>query len=524
MQRWGRVTSVNDRRPTILLSVLLVSGCIEDANPLLDGEDAGPDAVATSDGVAPDRPLPEGPHPRIEFVPPSLLFVAEGTETLRVNNVGDADLDVRALRLDGDARAFTLLRDGRNALAGAIGRIEPGSGVEIEVSWRDSGERDEADLVVDSDDPRRPSVRVPLTGGVGGRCFAATPGTLELGQIRVAAPVDAELVLRNCGEVDVTVTGVAFAPDVLGFSVATPPLPFEVAAGEETTVMVTVRLEAPGGVSAALRIETDGEPLEVQVLALGVENACPQARVTQELYVVDPGAGEVVTLDASPSIDPDGEIARYEWLVVEQPEGGHAVLLERVEGVDCEGLPDDPATPRAHLCPRVAGRYVLELRVTDVEGCTGSPARVVVDATGGRSGLRLELVWDAEVDLDLHLLHPDGGAWFLAPFDCYFQNAAPDWGQLGDPGDDPEVLTDSNAFGPEIIRLGRPEGEGAYIVGVHAFGGDAFPTEATVRTLINGVVAREDRRVMEASDHFWEPVQVAWPEVVVRDRYTPGRP
>src|SRR6266511_39406 len=50
--------------------------------------------------------------------------------------------------------------------------------------------------------------------------------------------------------------------------------------------------------------------------------------------------------------------------------------------------------------------------------------------------LRVELVWDTEADLDLHLLHPNGD-WNTSPWDCYWANRSPNWGRLDSQIDDP---------------------------------------------------------------------------------------
>ncbi len=511
-----------------MLCLVLCLGCVEDANPALEDDADGAVADAASVDVGPesDIPLPDGPLPRIEIVPPALVFAAAGNKTLRINNIGDAVLDVGALALDGEARAFVLVRDGRNALAGAIGAIEPGDGVEIEVGYRASRVRDEADLLVSSNDPRRRTVRVPMTGGVGARCLEAEPSPVEMGQIRIRTLVQNDVVLHNCGDAEVTVTAIGFrddAPD--GFEVEAPGLPVTLGRGERLTVTVTVELGALGPATGSLVIESDGESLQVQVLAIGAENTCPQARVSRDLFIVPPAG--IITLDGSDSIDPGGEVIRWTWVVVERPPGSGAEPVETFENPMRPadgGLEDDTATPTAFFFVDIAGRYVIELQVTDSEGCVGT-AQVVVDATG-RNGLRLELVWDSEADLDLHLLHPDG-AWFNAPLDCFFRNAAPDWGVLEDPSDDPEMLVDdSDGFGPEVIRLGRPqEGMGGpYLVGVHAFGGEGYPTDATLRVLIDGEVVSEATRSMAADAHFWEAFEIPWPEVELRDRYLERRP
>ena len=64
------------------------------------------------------------------------------------------------------------------------------------------------------------------------------------------------------------------------------------------------------------------------------------------------------------------------------------------------------------------------------------------------------------------------GSWFQQPYDCYYQNPTPDWGQQGNPDDDLLLdLDDIDGGGPENIGLSNPENTqnlgNLYIVGVH---------------------------------------------------------
>ena len=143
------------------------------------------------------------------------------------------------------------------------------------------------------------------------------------------------------------------------------------------------------------------------------------------------------------------------------------------------------------------------------------------------------------------LLHPNAENWFSAPYDCHYANPVPDWGQLENPADDPSLdIDDINGAGPENVNLDLPENTdvlGApYLVGVHYYnssdrltGFDYGPSFATVRVFINGELSwdgRDDlengRREMEAEDHFWDVVQITWPDgnVTTRNRYYNQRP
>jgi hypothetical protein len=117
--------------------------------------------------------------------------------------------------------------------------------------------------------------------------------------------------------------------------------------------------------------------------------------------------------------------------------------------------------------------------------------------------LRVELVWDTEADLDLHLLHPNGD-WNTSPWDCYWANRSPDWGHLGAQRDDPLLeVDDIDGFGPEVITLSSLE-RVTYQVGVlYFFDEEDRPTTATVRVWAGEELVREMTTDFPGPRHFW---------------------
>ena len=77
--------------------------------------------------------------------------------------------------------------------------------------------------------------------------------------------------------------------------------------------------------------------------------------------------------------------------------------------------------------------------------------------------LSLEVSWDiVGVDVDVHLIAPSGT--YYGEGDCFFGNPSPDWGVLGDPTDDPQLLLDDEGQETrEQIELQYPE-EAMYTV------------------------------------------------------------
>ncbi|MCX5866172.1 MAG: PKD domain-containing protein [Proteobacteria bacterium] len=71
--------------------------------------------------------------------------------------------------------------------------------------------------------------------------------------------------------------------------------------------------------------------------------------------------GDPVILDATGSVDPDGDPLVYYWNFVSRPEGSHSDL-------------NDPRFVHARFVPDRKGEYVLNLQVSDKSGESGQAA------------------------------------------------------------------------------------------------------------------------------------------------------
>ena len=278
--------------------------------------------------------------------------------------------------------------------------------------------------------------------------------------------------------------------------------------------------------------------------AWGEWSPCPDAAGCPEAIVAEPEIRvrplETISLDGRASRAQGGRLVRYEWVVVDRPDGSTAQPLESFatpERPQDGGAPDNLATPRAVFFVDLAGTYELELRVTDNGGrsapsdaCPGPRARMrVISRSGG--GIHLQLVWstpgddneadDLGSDLDIHLRHPAGRAWSTSPLDCYFANNSPDWGPAGAAGNPTLDIDDVAGAGPENINLERPEETGPlggpYQVGVHAwnlfgsFGNaDLGPSDVTLRIFLDGDLGFEAERRFVADKDLWEAADIFW--------------
>lgn len=225
---------------------------------------------------------------------------------------------------------------------------------------------------------------------------------------------------------------------------------------------------------------------------------------------------DTLTCIAAGSSSPNGALERYEWEVVERPEGSVTRM-------------DSANVPETDFFVDLPGRYRLRLHVTDDAGIRScAPAEVVVMSRPD-DDLHIELTWktpnDANpldsgfggaADLDLHLLHPNG-CWEDRRWDCHFRSISPDWGDVGRDDDNPTSHIDvTGPSGPERVEFNSPEVGRVYRVGVHYFNDHGFGSSvATVRVYVFGELVFDETRTLEGTGQMWEVATVAWPSAAV---------
>ncbi len=296
-----------------------------------------------------------------------------------------------------------------------------------------------------------------------------------------------------------------------------PPAPIARERAAREPAAPRVRAEPPPQIEPDL--ETPSEDVEPG------PSECPDGEPESVLLELEPL--EVIELRAPDAFVRPG--LRHEWIVTQRPPGSHAQPVEAFFALSDPqhgGPADDLLSPDAFFFADVVGDYRVALRVVG-SGCSVGVLTVELRARPTRP-LYAELVWhtpgdpdpsDAEgVDLDLHLLHPDG-EWFEAPEDCFVENRSAvweeSWAHL--------QLSDLNGEGPEVVTLTRPalasDIEGPYLIGVHHYaplGGRRptrwGPTAATLRIYAHGQRVLETQHVFEAEGAFWVAAAVAWTE------------
>lgn len=504
-------------------------GCIEQGQIVLEPD---PDGLVRDAAVgAPDAGPGVG---ALVVTPPSLVFEAAGERrVVTLANGGDAPLTIARLRRVGDpAVAFTI--DGENALLVEGLVVEAGRQVNVMAEALVApADGLEAALEVESDDPARGVVVVPiaLTPAL---CLRAWPGALDFRDVRLGTGAQKTVLLSNCGSLPLSPRGLALVDGGVGFELrerAAPPAVLAPGASFE----VEVRFEAlvPGPAHDTVLVEFEELSETVPLSARATEATCPVPTPPVALLTVRPE--EVFTLDAAQFLHPIGRAeARYGWTVVERPAGSVALPVEGFfDPVQPGngGSDDDTLTPEALMFVDLPGRYRFELQYRDLFGCTVEVDFVVDACPCEGEGVMVELSWQtpddpvpgdaAGADMDLHLRHPNAAAWFTHPYDCYFQNPRPDWGQLGNPADDCLLVTDVIGAGTETLTLEHPENTETlgqpYLVGVDFYGyRDMDPPEepqaieVAVRVWARGELTYEGQRALMIGD-LWIVGALEWP-------------
>lgn len=535
------------RRPRSLALAALVSlmlgltGCIQDVLVLEpDLTDATVDAPDAGPPPAPDLAAPAAPQ--VDVSPASLDFTTVGEVLmLRVGNLGDAPLQIRGLQLEGDTE-FTVLYAGQSALALEPGgpSLAPSEIAELTIV-AEAGPPAAATLLVLTNDPERPRIEVPL-GFPNVPCLEADP--VDMGEVAPGGLIGGVAEITNCGDQPMVVTDLQIEGDE-AFQLGVYAVPLAIPAGEMRRVALTFNplIEAP--LRATLIARTDvGLELRVPVVGRGRAPQCPVAQADVSEFVVL--AGDVVLLDGTPSVDPDGPDGRplvYEWVVTRRPGGSVNQPVESFYDPVAPqngGPEDDLSTPVALFFIDMPGQYTVELRVEDSDGCRATSEVQIVARLSDEPGLVAELNWNTPggvelepgqgADLDLHLMHPLGERWFSIPLDCYYRNVQPDWGLEGDPTDNPLLESDAIGSGPERLLLpiledtdvlGAPYRLAVHNQGFREVGAGRLVADLTVR--LGGVIVYETGLFFAEEDVVFEAISIEWPSrrVTPVEQYAP---
>ena len=448
------------------------------------GVDVGPDAT-------PDASVDMGPvvvGPQIRVTPgASVAFGTEivnqsTTQNLLVENIGDADLTITSLDLryrPSNAFDVSPVVDSMNPVV-----LPPGGQANYTVTFAPTfSSQFNNDIDIESNDADDSLVRLDLTGygrsATSDSCVYRTPREYDFGAVAPGGMATMTINVSNCSTTETsTVTAVSLLNQPTGgsFSFTTSKMvPFSLAVGATETITVTFNSASLQDVQDILEIRTDavtGTRLETELLGSGggcaeakaqIENASdPDDELgTKRVPIVlgsSSNPGEIASFDGSESTSPSG-LTGYQWSIVSKPPTSTAAIVGDTLEV-------------ATLTPDVAGSYEIELAVSDLAsgqaGCTTSNVRLV--ALAGPPELVAAVSWQADHDLDLHLVQSDANGMFTfgdPDNDAHWNNTEPDWGQTGDETDDAFFyVDDTDGYGPERIALARLDPTKKYRIGV----------------------------------------------------------
>lgn len=431
----------------------------------------------------------------------------EKTIEIAVTNVGRAKLTVSNIALAKDDGIFRLMTRPEE--------VESGETENLVVVFTPQAEQPYEDtLTFETNDREHPTVTVKLVGvGSTRAIIAVDPMTLDFGRVAECGSTVLLLSIQSKGTADLVINEIAFAEGsspafTFVGSTRTPAVVKTVDAnglpGEiQMTVRVTVPAGSEGTLTGGIRLSTtDPDRREVIVPITATVNKAPIAVIAP---LGNGAPGQSLTLDASGSSDPDGDVPlTYRWSLRSKPLASMTTIA----------MPAEVSTSMT-LDATVPGAYEVQLDVTDSTGAKScQPARTTVVASPAQK-LLIEMFWDnSATDLDLHVLRTKDSPLFTAPDDCHYQNRKPDWGTAGDTTDDPEFVRDAlTGYGPEVFGYVNPV-DSTYRIAVVLQNTLLSPMPAsrvTVRVYLFGVLKSETYRTLTTMNEIWAVADVTWP-------------
>jgi len=238
----------------------------------------------------------------------------------------------------------------------------------------------------------------------------------------------------------------------------------------------------------------------------------------------------ILHLRGDESFAEKGLISAFQWSV-EQPAGSTSLFL-----------PSD-TFPNPTFEANVAGEYTFTLNVwNEMNQKSPQPMKFSVMVLP-KDAIHVELLWhtpgdpdetdegpEAGADMDLHFVQQDLASgsdidgdgqpdhWFNQPYDSFWFNPHPNWGQL-DPNvnDDPHLdLDDTDGAGPENLNMAEPEMGATYRIGAHYWHDhDYGESLATVRIYIMQELVYEAADIPMNDLDMWDVATIEWAEAGV---------
>lgn len=418
---------------------------------------------------------------------------------LRVTNDGLAPLYLSPPSLSSLARDFSL--------TGAVSAtLAAGATTDIEVAFAPvSSGALTGEIRLRSNDQLAREVVLPIAGWAEAPKLCVTPvNGLDFSTVTIGTTSKLGLSLKNCGQVPLHLSALAFSPQSptsREFTATLPAMPAAMAPGDELAFDVTYAPLVQRTDLATLNATHEFDTALVPLRGVGAPPTCQTAAPTASAgpdQTVRPLS--TATLDGSRSTFLRGGTLSYSWRLVSQPTNGISQL-------------SDATVKNPSFGATLAGDYEAELVVRDSFGCPSAPDRVVVHVVPDKR-VHIQLTWGQSYgDVDLHFIGP-GGTFDRSPYDVYFGNKTPDWGLAAN---NPSLDIDNVwGYGPENVNQNGPR-DGLYTVDVHYYcsrkcffvicGGSYGPATATLKVFIDGVERYSGTRTMKQRD-LWEAARV----------------
>ena len=452
-------------------------------------------------------------YPELLVAPEALDFGGvvvpyDGALELQLVNAGRATLEVDSIVLASGDAVYTV--------SPATASLGPDESVAVLVTFDPATYLDySTDLVITSNDPERPELRVPVTAeGIDGPVpeLVLDPLSVDWGAVVPGMPAQSLFTITNTGTGPLEILeGSGLAEGAAGdgvFTVLSDPTGRTIEAGGSYPVIIEYSPADALGDWAFFHVMSN-DPLQPEARVLLVGNGGGEyeypVAVIEAATVAAPL--QTVTFDGTGSYDPQGyEPLVYNWTLFDQP-GGSSTRLSDLSA----------SAPSMFL--DAAGVYTVILQVENAIGVQSDPVTHQLIAVPSDE-LYVLLSWNTgNSDLDLHLVRDDPGQFYFSPEDACYCNPNPDWGESGD-ADDPQLALDNRVgFGPENINIESPA-DGLYYLRVHYFQDNSGgQTEATVEIHLSGALVASYSRLM-AHDEVWDVATVSLPEGLVTPEET----
>lgn len=497
--------------------------------------------------------------PEIFVNPPQARFARiqpgqSDDQTVRITNIGSAPMRIfeapdytggEDFRISTPSREYPLDLLPWDADAANVAPQEYYLDVTVDYSPLGAG-NDTGQISVVTNDPRfdhpsqedRGIYQVPVMADANAPCIEVDTRLRSFGQVPIGETKNDRVELRNCGTQTLEVNSVFFreASDVFRLDLG----PWDNNGDEQIDNPVRI---SPGGQAAftarfipveerterATIVVASNDPvqpeLELDLTARGAEGVCPTAVGLATVRGVGgqprPSLTAVplqsIILDASQSIDEDGEIASYTWAILERPPGTNVTL-----GPTQSDFGDNDQS-RREFQVLTAGVYRVGLTVEDNSGFEScNQAEITVTAIPDQN-IHIELTWtnpadpdetdDFGSDLDLQLTKMGPGRWFETPYSIYYLFPNRDQNSIWNPEDPSLDIDVRDGAGPENITMRNPQDCQWYAVGVHYYQQKFSTAYATVRIYINGSLRYERPFFpLENTQNFWDVARIHWNE------------